>query len=39
MFLHGIEDFRYTGDTPNPAFYEADGLKTFDCVIANPPSL
>jgi len=21
----------------NPAFFEADGLKTFDCVIANPP--
>jgi type I restriction enzyme M protein len=26
------------GDTlRNPAFFEADGLKTFDCVIANPP--
>ena len=39
MFLHGIEDFRvHRGDTlRNPAFYEADGLKTFDCVIANPP--
>ena len=21
----------------NPAFFEADGLKTFECVIANPP--
>ena len=39
MFLHGIEDFEiYRGDTlRNPAFFEADGLKTFDCVIANPP--
>lgn len=39
MFLHGIEDFEIIrGDTlRNPAFFEADGLKTFDCVIANPP--
>ena len=39
MFLHGIEDFMVLrGDTlRNPAFFEADGLKTFDCVIANPP--
>jgi len=39
MFLHGIEDFQIArGDTlRNPAFFEADGLKTFDCVIANPP--
>ncbi|SFS79211.1 type I restriction-modification system subunit M [Lutibacter maritimus] len=39
MFLHGIEDFSiYRDDTlRNPAFFEADGLKTFDCVIANPP--
>jgi type I restriction enzyme M protein len=39
MFLHGIEDFQIIrGDTlRNPAFFEADGLKTFDCVIANPP--
>lgn len=39
MFLHGIEDFEiHRGDTlRNPAFFEADGLKTFDCVIANPP--
>lgn len=39
MFLHGIEDFEIVrGDTlRNPAFFEADGLKTFDCVIANPP--
>ena len=39
MFLHGIEDFQiHRGDTLRvPAFFEADGLKTFDCVIANPP--
>lgn len=39
MFLHGIEDFQITrGDTlRQPAFFAADGLKTFDCVIANPP--
>lgn len=39
MFLHGIEDFQIArGDTlRHPAFFEADGLKTFDCVIANPP--
>jgi type I restriction enzyme M protein len=39
MFLHGIEDFKIErGDTlRNPAFFEADGLKKFDCVIANPP--
>ena len=39
MFLHGIEDFDVRrGDTlRNPAFFEADGLQTFDCVIANPP--
>ncbi len=39
MFLHGIEDFEILrGDTlRNPAFFEADGLKIFDCVIANPP--
>ncbi|MEJ1379026.1 MAG: class I SAM-dependent DNA methyltransferase [Candidatus Sedimenticola sp. (ex Thyasira tokunagai)] len=39
MFLHGIEDFEILrGDTlRTPAFFEADGLKTFDCVIANPP--
>jgi type I restriction enzyme M protein len=39
MFLHGIEDFEIVrGDTlRNPAFFSADGLKTFDCVIANPP--
>ncbi len=39
MFLHDIEDFQIIrGDTlRNPGFFQADGLKTFDCVIANPP--
>ena len=39
MFLHDIEDFQILrGDTlKNPAFFSADGLMTFDCVIANPP--
>ena len=39
MFLHGIEDFQIArGDTlRHPAFFEGDHLKTFDCVIANPP--
>jgi type I restriction enzyme M protein len=39
MFLHGVEDFKISrGDTlREPAFFAADGLKTFDCVIANPP--
>lgn len=39
MFLHGIEDFQIErGDTlRQPAFFAGDGLKTFDCVIANPP--
>jgi len=39
MFLHDIEDFQIIrGDTlKNPGFFQADGLKTFDCVIANPP--
>jgi type I restriction enzyme M protein len=39
MFLHGVEDFQISrGDTlRQPAFFEADGLQTFDCVIANPP--
>jgi type I restriction enzyme M protein len=39
MFLHGIEDFQIArGDTlRQPAFFEGDHIKTFDCVIANPP--
>ena len=39
MFLHGIEDFSIVRDDTlrNPQFFVADGLQTFDCVIANPP--
>lgn len=39
MFLHGVEDFQVArGDTlRSPAFFDGDGLQTFDCVIANPP--
>ena len=39
MFLHDIDDFHIIrGDTlKSPAFFESDSLKTFDCVIANPP--
>lgn len=39
MFLHGVDDFQVArGDTlRSPAFFNADGLQTFDCVIANPP--
>ena len=39
MFLHGVEDFQIArGDTlRSPAFFDADGLQGFDCVIANPP--
>lgn len=39
MFLHGIEDFQIIRDDTlrNPGFFTADGLRTFDCVIANPP--
>jgi type I restriction enzyme M protein len=39
LFLHGAADFRIVrGDTlRDPAFYTADSVMTFDCVIANPP--
>jgi type I restriction enzyme M protein len=39
LFLHGAEDFQIVrGDTlRSPAFFSADRLATFDCVIANPP--
>jgi type I restriction enzyme M protein len=39
MLLHDVNDFVIArGDTlKNPAFFDADDLKTFDCVIANPP--
>jgi type I restriction enzyme M protein len=39
LFLHGAADFRIERrDTlRDPAFFSGDSLKTFDCVIANPP--
>lgn len=39
LFLHGAQDFKITqGDTLNaPNYLERGELKTFDCVIANPP--
>lgn len=39
MFLHGIEDFQIVrGDTlADPKFLEADSLKQFDVILANPP--
>lgn len=39
MFLHGMEDFdiRREDTLRNPVFFQADGLQTFDCVVANPP--
>lgn len=39
LFLHGAQDFNITqGDTlRNPNYLENGKLKTFNCVIANPP--
>lgn len=39
LFLHGAQDFSITqGDTlRSPNYQEGGKLKTFDCVIANPP--
>ncbi|WP_225730454.1 MULTISPECIES: class I SAM-dependent DNA methyltransferase [unclassified Nocardia] len=40
LILHGVEDFRIErGDTlRDPKFFDPyGGLRTFDCVIANPP--
>jgi len=39
LYLHGAEDFYiYRGDTlRSPAFISHDKLRTFDCVISNPP--
>ena len=39
LILHGAADFQIVrGDTlRQPAFFSADSLLTFDCVIANPP--
>lgn len=39
LFLHGAKDFKVTqGDTLRaPNYHEGGKLKTFDCVVANPP--
>ena len=39
LFLHEAEDFKiHKGDTlRSPGFFKNDKLKSFDCVIANPP--
>ena len=39
LFLHGAKDFKVTqGDTlRSPNYQEGGKLKTFDCVVANPP--
>ncbi|WP_431810739.1 N-6 DNA methylase [Lysinibacillus capsici] len=39
LFLHGAKDFKVTqGDTlHSPNYHEGGKLKTFDCVVANPP--
>ncbi|MCH3955517.1 MAG: N-6 DNA methylase [Eubacterium sp.] len=39
LFLHGAREFKIAqGDTlTDPSFIEGDHLKTFDCVLANPP--
>lgn len=39
LFLHGARDFKVTkGDTlRSPNYLENGKLKTFDCVVANPP--
>lgn len=39
LFLHGCDDFHIEkGDTlRNPRFLVQDQLRTFDCVVANPP--
>jgi type I restriction enzyme M protein len=39
MFLHGARDFKIANDDTlrNPAFIQSETLKTFDCVVANPP--
>lgn len=39
LFLHGAKDFKVTqGDTlRSPNYHEGGKLKTFDCVVGNPP--
>jgi len=39
LILHGLEDFKIVRDDTlrRPAFYDDNKIRTFDCVIANPP--
>jgi type I restriction enzyme M protein len=39
LILHGLEDFKIIRDDTlrRPAFYDDNKIRTFDCVIANPP--
>jgi type I restriction enzyme M protein len=39
LFLHGVKDFEIVNDDTltNPAFMDKGQLRTFDCVVANPP--
>lgn len=39
LLLHGVEDFKIVREDTlrTPAFYTADRLAQFDCVVANPP--
>lgn len=39
LFLHGASDFKIaTGDTlRHPSFLQGGSIKTFNCVVANPP--
>ena len=39
LLLHGVEDFKIIREDTlrNPAFYTANHLAQFDCVVANPP--
>lgn len=39
LLLHGVEDFKIVREDTlrNPAFYTANRLAQFDCVVANPP--
>jgi type I restriction enzyme M protein len=39
LLLHGVEDFKIVREDTlrNPAFYTANHLAQFDCVVANPP--
>ncbi|MDD5023998.1 MAG: class I SAM-dependent DNA methyltransferase [Methanoregula sp.] len=39
LILHGLEDFQVIRDDTlrRPAFFDDNKIRTFDCVIANPP--